>query len=169
MAQETKKRNGPKSCMVQWLNTACSSLTHASALQPQFTPSLWLVRFGGTQTSHCWAFPKHGSSQTHQPCTSSHFPLKAHSRTHTAFCKAGIPNLSVLLFSMYNEDYGLNPASQGGAVGIERVKAVRQHCSRAITNPSTEGDRKNPMLFAVCLRLASASINWEAIFSPVQI
>lgn len=68
---------------------------------------------------------KRGSFQVHQLCTSRHFPLKAHSGIHTASCKAGIPNLPGLLFSMYNEDYGLIPVSQGGAVGIERVKALR--------------------------------------------
>lgn len=50
---------------------------------------------------------------------------------------------------MYNEDYGLIPASQGGAVGIARVKALRQR-REALTNPSAEGLRKKktPLLFA---------------------
>lgn len=95
--------------------------------------------------------------------------LKPHSRTHTAFCRAGIPNLHGLLFSAYNEDYGVIPASQGGSVGIERVKALI-HCSKANINPSMEGGtEKNTLLFANCLELASASINWKAIFLPVQI
>lgn len=127
--ESQEEESGPKSCMVQWfeldMDAACSSLTLARALQPKFTPSLWLVGLKGTQISRCWAFPKRGSSQACQPCTSRHFPLKARSRIHTAFCKAGIPNLPGLLFSMYNEDYGLIPASRGGAVGIERVKALR--------------------------------------------
>lgn len=127
LAQKAKKKSGAKGCTVHWFeldtDAACSSLTHARALQPKFTPKLWL---GGLKGTSChWAPPERGSSQAHQPCTSSRFPLKACSRTHAAFCKAGIPNLPMLLFSMYNKDYGLIPASQGGAVGIERVKALR--------------------------------------------
>lgn len=127
--ESQEEKSGPKSCMVQWfeldMDAACSSLTRARVLRPKFTPGLWLVGLKSAQISRSWASPKCGSSQAHQPCTSSHFPPKARSRSHTAFCKAGVPNLPALLFSMYNEDYGLISASQGGAVGIERVKALR--------------------------------------------
>lgn len=57
---------------------------------------------------------------------------ETHSRTHTVFCRVGIPNLHGLLFSAYNEDYGVIPASQGGAVGIERVKALRYTAARPL-------------------------------------
>lgn len=54
---------------------------------------------------------------------------------------------------MYNEDYGLIPASQGGAVGIARVKALTQHSSEALTNLQQRGSGKNPT--AVCSLLAA--------------
>lgn len=53
---------------------------------------------------------------------------------------------------MYNEDYGLIPASQGGAVGIARVKALRQQ--RGSHKSSAEGLRKKKPT-AVCSLLAS--------------
>lgn len=120
-----------------------------SVQDPKFQPKFLSQRVAGwieilpLQPLHR-EFPNRGSSQAHQPCKSSRFPLEIRSRTHPASCEAGIPNLPGLLFSTYNEDYGLIPASQGGAVGIARVKALRQHHSEALTNPSPEGLRKKP-------------------------
>lgn len=111
---------------------------------PNSSPSMWLAGLKAAHSSPSRAFPNRGSSQAHQPCHSSRFPLEIRSRTHPASREAGIPNLPGLLFSMYNEDYGLIPASQGGAVGIARVKALRQHRSEALTNPSAEGLTETP-------------------------
>lgn len=134
------------------LLVVCITLIHARPQIPaQIPPQLCLAGLKAAHSIPRRASPTPGSPQARQPCNSSCFPLEIPGRTHPAPCKAGIPNLPGLLLSMYNEDYGLIPASQGGAVGIARVKALRQR-ARLLQTFSTGAQEKKkntiPLLFA---------------------
>lgn len=136
-----------------WLVFASLLSMQDPKFQPKFLPSVWLAGLKATHSSPRGASLSRGSPQAHQPCNSSCFLLEIPGRSHPASCEAGIPNLPWLLFSTYNEDYGLIRASQGGAVGIARVEALRQR-REALTNPSAEGLRINPHC---CLQPAHSS------------